>query len=235
MCRLLLMNKQAEKEIEDIYGVDNYLYYLEKQLGGDGNGYALLKNNKIIKMEKGINLDVKHIAKIILETDYDWCLFHTRRATIGTQNNKNCHPFIRKNICLAMNGTEPTVSFISEIEDMTDTETIIDIMDKYNLGLAALHKFSSIFMGFYNGKPFVVAGNKYNIKILSKKNGALAFASSFPYNFKKDIYQTTECFQWNDNELPDTLIKYKRTLYPPTYYFEPQYYSDIYGQYYLNY
>ena len=41
MCRLLLMNKQAEREIEDIYGLDKYLEYLEIQLGGDGNGYAL--------------------------------------------------------------------------------------------------------------------------------------------------------------------------------------------------
>ena len=29
MCRLLLMNKQGEKEVEKIYGLDRYLKYLD--------------------------------------------------------------------------------------------------------------------------------------------------------------------------------------------------------------
>ena len=37
MCRVLLMNKQGEREIEKIYGLDKYLKYLENQLGGHGN------------------------------------------------------------------------------------------------------------------------------------------------------------------------------------------------------
>ena len=49
MCRVLLMNKKGENEIERIYGLDKYLKYLENQLGGHGNGFALLKNNKLIK------------------------------------------------------------------------------------------------------------------------------------------------------------------------------------------
>ena len=55
MCRVLLMNKQAEKEIEKTYGLDRYLKYLEKQMGGHGNGFALMKKGKIIKLEKGVN------------------------------------------------------------------------------------------------------------------------------------------------------------------------------------
>lgn len=49
MCRLLLMNKQGEKEIDKIYGLDRYLKYLEKQLGGHGNRFCSnekQKNNK---------------------------------------------------------------------------------------------------------------------------------------------------------------------------------------------
>ena len=57
MCRVLLMNKQGEKEIEKTYGLDKYLKYLEKQMGGHGNGFALMKNGKIIKLEKGVNLE----------------------------------------------------------------------------------------------------------------------------------------------------------------------------------
>ena len=52
MCRLLLMNKQAEKEIEKTYGLEKYLTYLEKQLGGHGNGYLLVKDNKILTVEE---------------------------------------------------------------------------------------------------------------------------------------------------------------------------------------
>lgn len=37
MCRLVLMNKQGEKEIEKQYGLTNYFKYLEDKLGGHGN------------------------------------------------------------------------------------------------------------------------------------------------------------------------------------------------------
>lgn len=46
MCRVLLMNKQGEREIEKIYGLDKYLKYLENQLGGDGNRICLAKKWK---------------------------------------------------------------------------------------------------------------------------------------------------------------------------------------------
>ncbi len=82
MCRLVLMNKEGEKEIDKKYGLDKYLRYLEKQLGGHGNGYALMKNGEVIIIDKGVNLDVRDIAKILRETSYDWALFHTRLATI---------------------------------------------------------------------------------------------------------------------------------------------------------
>jgi len=37
MCRLVLMNKQGEKEIEKRYGLGNFLKYLEERFGGHGN------------------------------------------------------------------------------------------------------------------------------------------------------------------------------------------------------
>lgn len=43
MCRVVLMNKQGEREIEKIYGLDKYLKYLEKQLGGHGNRICIVK------------------------------------------------------------------------------------------------------------------------------------------------------------------------------------------------
>lgn len=43
MCRVLLMNKQGEKEIDKIYGLDRYLEYLENQMGGHGNRSCIVK------------------------------------------------------------------------------------------------------------------------------------------------------------------------------------------------
>lgn len=236
MCRVLLMNKAGEKEIDRIYGLDKYLKYLEKQLGGHGNGFALLKNSKIIAFNKGVNLDIRDIANFIKSKDYDWCLFHTRLASIGEKTDKNCHPFIKGNMVLAMNGTERSVDFLSKTMDITDTEAILETINKYNLGLAALNNFSSIFMGFYKGTPFVVADNTRNIKILNRKsNKALAFASSFPVRFKNNIYESTECFIWNNDILPDCLKKYKKSYhYPITYLDNFLYSEDCYGQCYLD-
>ena len=84
-------------------------------------GFALMKNKKLIKFEKGVNLDVREIAKILRNTDYDWALFHTRLASIGEKCDENCHPFKRGNMVMAMNGTERSVSFLSKINDITDT------------------------------------------------------------------------------------------------------------------
>ena len=89
-----------------------------------------------------------------------------------------------------MNGTEKSIGFLSKTINMTDTEAILETMDKYNLGLGALRNLTSIFMGFFKGKPFVVANNTARIKILNnKKTKALVFASDFPTKIE-NIYKT---------------------------------------------
>ncbi len=197
-------------------------------------GFALMKGEKIIKFEKGVNLDVRDIAKVLMKTNYDWALFHTRLASVGTRCDKNCHPFKRGDTILAMNGTERTVGFLSETMDITDTEAILETMSKYNLGLAALRKFSSIFMGFFKGKPFVVADNTYSIKVLNNKDtSALVFASSFPARFKNNIYEATKHFCWNGDKLPNVFKKYKRKYYKPIFFDDYVYHNDLYDQCYI--
>ena len=198
-------------------------------------GVALLKDNKIIKIEKGVKLDVRDIAQLLRKTDYDWALFHTRLASIGTISDENCHPFVRNNMLLAMNGTENSVSFLSKVTEITDTEAILETISKYKLGLAALRNFSSIFMGFFNGKPFVVADNTMNIKVLNnKKTKALVFASSFPTKFKSNIYEPIERFTWFNGELPKCLVKYKKHYYRSSFFNDYIYHTDIYNQCYLD-
>ena len=233
MCRIALMNKKGEKEIEKIYGLDKYFKFLENQFGGNGNGYALMKNGKIIRLENGFNLDVRDIANIFKRADYDWALFHTRFASIGEINDKNCHPFRRGTTVLAMNGTEMSVNFFCHIMDITDTEAILDTMYKYNLGLGALQNFNSIFMGFYNKKPFVFAGNTENIRVFNnKKNKAIVFASSFPSDFE-NMYKTTGRFLWTGGTLPNTLIKKQKRYFPKKYFNDYLYQDGLYEQCYL--
>jgi len=197
-------------------------------------GFALMKNKKVIKLEKGVNLGVRNIAKTLRNTDYDWALFHTRLASMGDICNQNCHPFKQNNIIMAMNGTERTVSFLSKIKEITDTEAILETINKYNLSLGALKNFSSIFMGFFNEKPFVVADNTYNIKILNnKKNNALVFASSFPTKFKYNIYKPTENFIWTGGKLPNVLEKYTRKYANLKYFNDYIYHKDLYEQCYI--
>lgn len=231
MCRLLLMNKQAEKEIEKIYGLEKYLTYLEKQLGGHGNGYLLVKDRKIISYCKGIELTTKEIANKFKRIDYDWAIFHTRLATIGEKNDKNCHPFLKKGIALAMNGTESSVKFVSDTTKMTDTESILDLIVKYNLGVDVLQNFNSIFVGIQKGKPFVVANDIVRMKILKNNyTKALAFASTFPNEFEKNIFEPVEPFFWNGGKIPVKLEKRKKRIYRSIYY---DYLFDADGQEYL--
>lgn len=231
MCRLVLMNKEGEKEIDSQYGLENYFQYLEQQLGGHGNGYSLLKNGRIIKTEKGINLNIRDIADVMKKTNYDWAIFHTRLASVGSRCDKNCHPFRRNNTVLAMNGTEQSVSFVSDSTDMTDTETILDLISKYHLELMVLRRFNSIFVGFHKGSPFVVANNTYNLKML--KNGykkAIVFASSFPSVFE-NIYEPSHEFLWQGGKLPYCLKKHKQRK--PIFFNDYIYHNDLYEQCYF--
>lgn len=234
MCRLVLMNKQGEREIENTYGLEKYLSYLENRLGGQGNGFALMKDRKIIHFQKGLNLSVKEIAKKILSTDYDWAIFHTRLATIGERCDKNCHPFKRKNTVLAMNGTEKKIEFLSKEVKMTDTETILDVITKYNLSLEFLKRYTSIFVGFNNGQPFVAADNTYNIKILKDNlKKAIVFASDFPAGFK-NIFVPEKNFFWNGGRIPVKLHKYRHTYKVSSIYYDDYLYlSDYYDQMYI--
>lgn len=211
MCRLILMNKNGEKEIEKNYGLSNYLKYLEDSFGGHGNGVALLRKGKITYLNKGINLSVKEIANVIRKRAYDWCIFHTRLASVGSKSDKNCHPFIIGNEVMAMNGTERTEQLLTSAQDITDTEAILKVKEKFNLEIPVLQNLNSIFVGFSKGKPYVVANNTYNIKLMYRKNdNSVVFASNFPDKMKKNIYNAKNSFIWNDEEIDMSNFKRRK-------------------------
>lgn len=241
MCRLLLMNKSGEREIEKSYGLSNFLQFLEEQMGGHGNGYALMKKGRITALEKGVKLNVKEIARVTRKSNYDWCIFHTRLASVGEKSDNNCHPFRKGTEVMAMNGTEHSVGLVSNVKEITDTEAILDLKVMYKWELPALKKLSSIFVGFSKGKPYIVADNTYNVKLLNnKKNNAIVFASDFPDKMKKNIYEPKKCFIWNDGPIDmNEFKKYKKKKLNKRAYFEPlpefgesDYYEDLYAKYY---
>ena len=88
-------------------------------------------------------------------------------------------------------------------------------------------------MGFYKGKPFVVADNTVSIEILNNKNNqAIVFASRFPKKFKYNIFEPENCFTWNGGKLPKMYKRYNKIYTSPVeldYIFE----NDLYGQCYL--
>lgn len=245
MCRLVLMNKNGEREIEKNYGLSNFLKFLEEQLGGHGNGYALMKKGRITALDKGIKLDVKEIARVIRKSNYDWCIFHTRLASVGEKSDCNCHPFRRGTEVMAMNGTEKSVGLVSKVKEITDTEAILDLKVLYKWELPALKNLNSIFVGFSKGKPYIVADNTYSIKLLhNKKNNSIVFASEFPEKIKKNIYAPKECFIWNDEPINmKQFIKYKKKKTNKNHYFQTNllnlddvdYYGDCYEDLYQKY
>jgi len=217
------MNKNGEREIERSYGLTNFLSYLEQSFGGHGNGVSLLRDGKVVCLQKGVNLTVKEISNIIRKKNYDWCIFHTRLASVGSKSDKNCHPFMIGTEVMAMNGTERTEKLLTKVKDITDTEAILSVKEKFNLEIPALKHLSSIFVGFSKGKPYIVANNTHNIKLLyKKKENTIIFASEFPDKLKKNIYAAKEAFVWNDGKIDmNNFIKYvkeKQVKYNSTYF-----------------
>lgn len=73
---------------------------LEKRLGGDGNGMALLKSGKVIK---GTKMDVGYLAEKAADQD-EPILFHTRLASVGGKVSELCQPFAIDPMVICHNG-----------------------------------------------------------------------------------------------------------------------------------
>jgi hypothetical protein len=184
----MLCNKEGEHLINSIYGLSEYMEYLEKMLGGNGNGLCLVKDKKVIYFKKGKDFKIREAATAMRVRDYDYALFHTRLKSVGEVNDKNCHPFIEDNIVLAMNGTESDMKGIAKMLNITDTEAILKCIKKFDLDLIkTLTQFDSAFIGFKDGEPFAVANKEWGSSLKIVRDGsALVLASSFPYIFDSE-------------------------------------------------
>jgi hypothetical protein len=188
MCRLALINKEGMEYIEKTYGVKKFFNYLENSQGGHGNGICLIKNSSIVTLKKGVRFTNRKVVNLINKTDFDWCIYHTRLASIGSKTNKNCHPFKIGNKVLAMNGTENDYKLIAKKLDITDTEAILKVSNALKIDLVDfVRDLESVFIGFNNGKVFCTGGkhSSFKLKVVQEDN-ALIFASEFPsvFNYK---------------------------------------------------
>lgn len=208
MCRLAMMNNAGIKYVEKEYGLENLFDYLEKQLGGHGNGICFIYNDGTYFIKKGVNLTNKEIARRVI-ADIDcikWIIYHTRLASVGSINNRNCHPFEDNGRVMAMNGTERDYTVVNEY--LTDTENILLSTKNITNGTK---KYHSVFLGYENGKVFANK-NCGSLEYLPCTNGGKVFASRFPMEYYSNdtIYEAPEYFVEGVRMKPLNLVKPKR-------------------------
>ena len=195
MCRQVVGNKKGFLSIDKDYGgLEHFLSWLVFERGGSGNGILFIKDNRIFKFKKNTDLSIEEIANDLRVTDYDYALFHTRLATVGSVCKSNVHPFVfSEDFALAMNGGENCNDLDSKDKrpDMTDAELIAKVMfhtGEHPKEFLDKHTTRSAYTGVCNGKPYVYTQNK-DIMMLFKKEDAFLFSSDFPWQFYgKNIY-----------------------------------------------
>ncbi len=197
MCRQVLGNKKGYMTIDQEYGgLENFLNWLVFERGGNGNGILFVKDNTIIKFKKDLDLDIHEIAEDIRNLDYDYALFHTRLASVGSVIRSNVHHFVYSpKFALAMNGAADYINIKEEQyyrPDMTDAEKIAQTIYLNNLEPKKSfdeHTYRTAFTGVYDGKAYMYTSN-FNMMKLFKKDDAFLFSSDFPWQFYGDnIYE----------------------------------------------
>jgi hypothetical protein len=182
MCRLILATKSAVTEYEGKYGLLTLLKHLEKELGGQGNGVALIKEKKLQLLEKGVAMKVEECEKIMLERDYDYVIFHTRIASCGAVEDDRCHPYVWGNNVIAMNGTIYGISDIADAMEVTDTEVVLNIIRGLdsNKAIKVMNATEQVFVGYIEGNPIAVKGRGDLAEFKTEKKEDIFIASSFP-------------------------------------------------------
>ena len=192
MCRLALMNNAGIRHIESEYGLENLFNYLERQLGGHGNGICFIYKDGSYFIRKGVHLTNEEIAEEVLMKikHIKWIIYHTRLASVGSINDANCHPFNNDGRVMAMNGTERNYKVVNK--NLTDTENILITTDKI---AKDTREYRSVFLGYENGKVFANR-NCGSLEYIPCKNGGRVFASTFPmeYYVNDTVYEAPKYF-----------------------------------------
>ena len=189
MCRLAMMDNKGIRYIEENYGLENLFNYLERQLGGHGNGVCFIYNDGSYFIRKGVNLTNEEIAEeVLLKIKHlKWIIYHTRLASVGSISDENCHPF-------ADNGRVMAMILLTTQNITKDTK-----------------QYHSVFLGYENGKVF--ANRNYgSLEYISCGNGGKVFASTFPVEYYANdvVYEAPKYFVEGKIINPFTLVQKKR-------------------------
>lgn len=200
MCRLAMMNNNGIKYVEKEYGLENLFNYLERQLGGHGNGICFVYNDGSYSINKGVNLSNKEIVDDIMDNinNIKWVIYHTRLASVGSISDRNCHPFENNGKVMVMNGTERNYTVVNKF--CTDTENILLSTDDITNGTK---KYHSVFLGYENGKVFANKNNG-SLECILLRNGGKIFASTFPDEYYENdaVYEAPPSFIEGKNMKP---------------------------------
>lgn len=192
MCRLAMANNAGIKYIEENYGLEHLFDYLERQLGGHGNGICFIYNDGSYFIRKGVELsNAEIVEEIMMKINHiKWIIYHTRLASVGSINDRNCHPFSNNGRVMAMNGTERNCAIVNK--NLTDTENILLTTKNITKDTREYH---SVFLGYENGKVFANK-NGGRLEYIPCENGGRVFASTFPmeYYTREMVYEAPQYF-----------------------------------------
>ncbi len=198
MCRLMLANRDAVKYLgEDL--VEEMFQFLEDMQGGDGMGVAAMWKDGHTVVHKSATMIAPEAAHWIYrayEQGAVYFAFHTRMATHGSVCTKNCHPFKHGSLVMAHNGV--VSEFGNVLGDRTDSQALAMTLARTGMSTDFLSYQSGVFVGFRDGKPFVVKGQSTTSLFYVSSGKAWLFASSLPKSFEDyfDIRTDLGTYEW---------------------------------------
>ncbi len=209
LCRMLIANRsgisrlvERLSEFPNCNDLASFLRGLEIRDGGNGNGVVLFGDGSVLHYERGVDMQPERAAAILEGRDYEWAVFHSREASVGSVHDENCHPFViegKHHLVMAVNGNETHMTALGKlIGDRTDSEFIARMIVDMDLPFPpVLACFNSNFVGLYDGRPFAKKGDRQLLKFQSGRD--VVFASDLPFGML-DITKPEQNYCWFDWE-----------------------------------
>lgn len=161
--------------------------YLEFTQGGDGMGVAaLFSSNGKVRTHRSVYMLADEAAAHLVRWEKqgaDYFVFHTRMATHGSVCTANCHPFRHGGLVLAHNGV--ATEFGNMLDDRTDSEAICLTLQRTRMKTDFLMEMTGVFVGFRDGRPFVVKGQTTSSLMFASMGRAWVFSSALPRAFEE--------------------------------------------------
>lgn len=220
MCRLGMFDKRF-MEVKGKEFMLEFLNQLEKSCGGHGNGILFIDNGNVSLEFKALDFKNDTIVEMLYDNKNglpDWFLYHTRVASKGSIKDENCHPYINedKSFALMMNGTVGDFgAFGKYMGDITDTEVIFKVLDKFDVNLEVLTELSPRFIGFKNGKVFATNPSGYGGLVYTDEDG-ICIASEEP---QKESWKRLKKYSvwYEGDELQEEPLVVTQPLYTSYY------------------